>query len=75
MSWCKANGVDVIFGVAKNIRLNRAIGAAAAREESRTGGEPARRFKELSWSTRKSWRRPRRVIAKAEGTKGVKYWT
>jgi hypothetical protein len=41
-----------------------------ARDESRATGEPARRFKELIWSTRKSWNRQRRVIAKAEWTKG-----
>ena len=72
MAWCEANSVDFIFGLAKNIRLNRAIGGelAAAREESRTTGEPARRFKELIWSTRKSWSRQRRVIAKAEWTRG-----
>jgi Transposase DDE domain group 1 len=72
MSWCEENGVGFIFGLAKNARLNRAIGAelAAAREESRTTGKPARRFKELSWSTRKSWSRQRRVIAKAEWTQG-----
>jgi len=33
--------------------------------------EPARRFKELTWSTRKSWSRSRRVIAKAEWTQGA----
>jgi hypothetical protein len=72
MAWCEENGVDFIFGLPKNIRLNRAIGAelAAAWEESRTTGEPARRFKELIWSTRKSWSRQRRVIAKAEWTRG-----
>jgi hypothetical protein len=42
----------------------------AAREESRTTGQPARRFQELTWSTRKSWSRSRRVVAKAEWTQG-----
>ena len=72
MAWCEANGVDFIFGLAKNVRLNRAIGAelVMAREESRTTGQPARQFKELVWSTRKSWSRQRRVIAKAEWTQG-----
>ena len=72
MAWCEAGGVDFIFGLAKNVRLNRAIGAelAEARDESRTTGAPARRFKELIWSTRKSWSRARRVIAKAEWTQG-----
>ena len=72
MAWCEANGVDFIFGLAKNVRLNRAIGVElmAAREESRMTGQPARRFKELVWSTRKSWSRSRRVVAKAEWTQG-----
>ncbi len=72
MAWCEANGIDFIFGLARNVRLTRAIGAelAAAREESQPTGQPARRFKELIWSTRKSWSRRRRVIAKAEWTKG-----
>jgi hypothetical protein len=72
MTWCEANGVDFIFGLAKNVRLNRAIGAelAEAQEESRATGRPARRFRELIWSTRKSWSRARRVIGKAEWTQG-----
>jgi hypothetical protein len=72
MLWCEVNGVDFIVGLARNVRLVRAIGAelAEAREESRITGKPARRFKELTWSTRKSWSRERRVIAKAEWTKG-----
>src|SRR3974390_1363247 len=72
MAWCEGNGVDFIFGLATNVRLPRAIGVelAEARDESRMTGQPARRFKELTWSTRKSWSRKRRVIAKAEWTKG-----
>jgi hypothetical protein len=36
MAWCEANGVDSLFGLAKNARLTRAIGAelAVARQES-----------------------------------------
>jgi hypothetical protein len=72
MTWCEANGIDFIFGLARNVRLTRTIGAelVEARDESRATGQPARRFKELIWSTRKSWSRKRRVIAKAEWTKG-----
>ena len=72
MAWCEANGVDFIFGLSKNARLNRAIGAELieARQESRMTSAPARRFKELTWSTRKSWSRTRRVVAKAEWTQG-----
>jgi hypothetical protein len=72
MAWCEGNGVDFIFGLARNARLTRTIEAelAEAREESQATGLPARRFKELIWSTRKSWSRKRRVIAKAEWTRG-----
>jgi hypothetical protein len=53
------------------VRLTRAIGAelVEARDESRATGQPARRFKELTGSNRKSWSRKRRVIAKAEWTR------
>jgi Transposase DDE domain group 1 len=72
MAWCEENGVDFLFGLARNVRLTRMIGAelVEARDESQATGQPARRFKEFSWTTRKSWSRPRRVIAKAEWTKG-----
>jgi len=72
MTWCEANGVDFIFGLARNGRLTRTIGAelVEARDESQATGQPARRFKDMTWSTRKSWSRKRRVIAKAEWTKG-----
>jgi hypothetical protein len=72
MTWCEANGVDFLFGLARNVRLSGAIDAelAEARKESQHTGQSARRFKELTWSTRKSWSRERRVIAKAEWTQG-----
>ncbi len=73
MHWCELNGVEFVFGLAKNQRLVAEIAAelAAAEEESKTSGQPARRFKEFSWSTRDSWSRQRRVIAKAEWTAGA----
>jgi hypothetical protein len=72
MSWCEVNGVDFLFGLAKNERLVAEIASelAAAEEESKITGQPARRFKEFQWSTRDSWSRPRRIIAKAEWTGG-----
>jgi hypothetical protein len=56
-----SSGVDFIFGLANKPRLNRAIWAELmmARDESRSSGAPARRFQELTWSTRKSWSRTR----------------
>ena len=72
MAWCEANAVDYIFGLAKNARLIGAIEAelAEAQNESRQTGAPARRFKDFTWKTRKSWSCERRVVAKAEWTKG-----
>lgn len=70
MSWCEQHRVDYVFGLAKNARLVRAIGAElqhAARESHHTQ-QPARCFKELVYRTRQSWRRARRVVAKAEQT-------
>jgi hypothetical protein len=73
MSWCEANGVDFVFGLARNERLVAEIASelAAAEAESKASGQPARRFKQFQWSTRDSWSRQRRVIAKAEWTAGA----
>jgi hypothetical protein len=73
MSWCEVNGVDYLFGLAKNERLVAEIAAelAAAEEDSKASGQPARRFKEFQWTTRESWSRQRRVVAKAEWTEGA----
>ncbi|AMN47529.1 transposase [Steroidobacter denitrificans] len=70
MSWCEQNAVDYVFGLARNARLVRSIGAElqAAAAESRETQQSARRFKELVYRTRKSWCRARRVVAKAEQT-------
>ena len=73
MGWCELNGVDLVFGLAKNERLVGEIAAelAAAEADSKASGQPARRFTEFPWSTRDSWSRRRRVIAKAEWTAGA----
>jgi len=73
MKWCELNDVDYLFGLAKNERLVAEIAAelAAAEEESKLAEKPARRFKEFQWSTRDSWSCRRRVIAKAEWTRGA----
>ena len=73
MAWCEENGVDYIFGLARNERLVKAIRRelAHACRESRRTKHAARRFKILEdWETRDSWSLPRRVIAKAEWTQG-----
>ena len=72
MAWCEANRVDYLFGLARNERLVAEIAAEleAAEAVSRRTGKPARRFKDFQWITRDSWSRRRRVIAKAEWTRG-----
>lgn len=68
LSWCEANGVDYLFGLAKNARLKRSIGRelAEAEAEYRATSRAARRFKVIRYRTRKSWSRERTVIGKAE---------
>lgn len=68
MSWCEDNRVGFVFGLAKNKRLVKIIGrqsqeAKAQFEQTR---KAARVFTEFPYQTRKSWKRERRVVAKAE---------
>jgi hypothetical protein len=72
MAWCETHGVDYLFGLARNDRLTAeiAVELAEAQTESERTGKPARRFRDFTWSTLKSWSRSRRVVAKAEWTGG-----
>jgi hypothetical protein len=72
MAWCEDNAVDYVFGLASNDRLVAKIArqlAAAQREAAQTKA-PARRFRDFQWRTLDSWSRQRRVIGKAEWTRG-----
>jgi hypothetical protein len=72
MAWCETHAVDYLFGFARNKRLRRMIGRAMqeAKQEHRRTGKPARVFCEFAYRTKKSWRRSRRVVAKAEQIAG-----
>jgi hypothetical protein len=76
MSWCEANRVDYVFGLARNQRLRRIIGPQMWEATQQWGatGKPARVFSEFSYQTRKrkngGWDRERRVVAKAEHIDG-----
>ncbi len=72
MTWCEANDVDFVFGLAKNERLVASIATELDQvvAKSRRTGRPERRFKSFMWMTRTTWSRRRRVVAKAEATQG-----
>jgi hypothetical protein len=68
MAWCEANQVHYVLGLARNKRLQRALGKemeAAHAAHERTG-KPARRFRDFRYRTRTSWSCERRVVGKAE---------
>jgi Transposase DDE domain group 1 len=72
MAWCEENGVHYVFGLARNHRLVGKIRRelkAAEKQYAQTRA-PTRHFKDFKWRTIQSWSRKRRVIAKAEWTKG-----
>jgi hypothetical protein len=71
MAWCEANGVDFLFGLARNERLIAEIATEldCVAAKSRRSGRPERRFKSFMWATRRTWSRRRRVVAKVEWTK------
>jgi hypothetical protein len=74
MSWCESNGVDYVFGLARNQRLRKIIGAQMweATQQWEATGKPARVFTEFEYrtKTKKGWDRERRVVAKAEHIDG-----
>ena len=76
MSWCEANRVDFVFGLARNQRLRKIVGAEMheATEQWNRTGKPARIFSEFQYGTKKTrkggWDRERRVVAKAEHIDG-----
>ena len=81
MSWCEANGVEYVLGLARNQRLRRIIGAQMweATQQWDQTSQPARVFTEFSYQTKKrknkqgkygGWDRQRRVVAKCEHIDG-----
>lgn len=70
MTWCERRDVniDYVFGLARNPRLQRALGAEleSARYRHRATGRPARFYRDFQYRTLDSWSRARRVIGKAE---------
>ena len=68
LRWCEEHDVDYVIGLSRNQRLVRVLGHERhqAQQQFQQTGRAARVFKDLTWRTRHSWSRPRRVIGKAE---------
>jgi hypothetical protein len=70
MSWCEANGIDYIFGLAGNDVLAAMLRPAADAlcvKRAVSGAPKLRRCSKLRYGA-KSWDEPRRVIARLEAT-------
>ena len=69
MTWCEqTEGVEYLFGQAKNQRLEKLLAAemAEAKKEFEVAGRAARVFGDFQYQTLESWSRERRVVGKAE---------
>ena len=71
MSWCEENDVDYLLGVARNQRLEEKIKAHLldAEEMSKAWDDEVTLFTSFMWTTKESWKRERKVIAKAQHLK------
>jgi len=76
MSWCESQGVEFVFGLARNQKLRRIIGAQMheATQQWQQSGQSARVFSEFDYQAKKTkkggWDGERRVVAKAEQIDG-----
>ena len=70
MTWCEANGVDYVFGLARNSRLEARLASELAQAKAlcEASGQAARVFRDFRYQTLDSWSRARRVVGKAEHT-------
>jgi hypothetical protein len=70
MAWCEDNGVDYLFGLARNARLEKELAPslAKAKDKCAATGKAARVFLDFRYRTLDSWSCKRRVVGKAEYT-------
>ena len=68
LAWCEAEGLDYVFGLARNPRLQAFVAdqLQLAEELFESGEQPARVYADFDYETLDSWTRPRRVVGKAE---------
>ena len=75
MDWCEQeDGVDFIFGLARNQRLKTMIEVEMDEvvQEVDNCMMPRRRFKELRYQIQKTWTGERRVVAKLEALPSIR---
>ena len=74
MAWCEAAGHFYVLGLARNARLEENVADALDEAKSlfEKSGAPERVFRDFDWTTRESWSKERRVVAKAEHLVGGK---
>jgi hypothetical protein len=72
MAWCEAEGIDYVFGLARNKRLEEILQPEmdVVRHEHENTHQAARCFKDFRYSTLQTWSRERRVVGKAEQLPG-----
>ncbi len=70
MAWCEAHGVDYVFGLARNPRLEKELAGELVQAKAlcAQSGKAARVFRDFRYQTLDSWSRARRVVGKAEHT-------
>jgi len=68
LDWCEQENLSYVIGLPKNRRLTRAIGGSihAVADAWKKTGEPQRIFRDIRYKTKKTWKKARRVIGKAE---------
>jgi hypothetical protein len=68
MSWCEGNGVDYVFGIARNNRLLKRLEKALKKVKRKylIHKKPQRIYRNIWYRTLNSWSRKRRVVGKAE---------
>jgi hypothetical protein len=68
MAWCERNAVDYVLGLAVNRRLKDRVADAMVQAKAQFARtqQASRVFVDLTYQTRDSWSRPRRVVGKAE---------
>jgi hypothetical protein len=68
LAWCENNGVQYVFGLARNKRLEAELYhvMGAARVYWALTGQAARFFRDFTYRTQDSWSCERRVVGKAE---------